>query len=176
MTRTQMLFGGMAALLLIIVVLGVIAGASAWKMLCPAALIALGGAVIARHVIAPQEGPWDFKLIGDVRLAGPSLAESREIWVGIGDIRLDLSETDLPDGEIVYQLIGLIGDVEMRVPGGVGLIVDSSGLITDAKIFEEKHGGIFAPIHYVTPDYESAASRVRLDAAHLIGDLKVKRA
>ena len=174
MSRTQMLFGLIAILLIGVIVLGMAAGGSLWKLACPAMLIALGGAVLARYFMAPQEGPWDFKFLGDFRLKGKELAGDRELWVGIGDIRLDLSDTELPAGETSYRILGLIGDVEVRLPPGVGLSVDASGLINEIKIFDEKQGGILAPVHYTTDGFESAERKVRLDAAHLIGDLKVK--
>jgi hypothetical protein len=174
MSRVQLLFGLLCILLGVVLVVGLMAGGAIWKLFCPAVLIALGGAVIARYLIGPREAPWDFKLIGDMRLTGDSLARDREVWMGIGDIHFDLRDTDLPPGETTYQLLGLIGDIELRVPQDVGLLVDASGFITDVKILGEKYGGILAPTHYTTPNYDSAERRVRLDAAHFIGDLKVK--
>jgi hypothetical protein len=169
-----MLFGLIAVVLVSVIVLGMAAGGSLWKLACPAALMALGGAVLVRYFMAPQEGPWDFKFLGDVRLKGKELAGDREVWVGIGDIRLDLRDTELPAGETNYRILGLIGDIEVRLPPGVGLSVDASGLINDIKILDEKHGGILAPVHFATADFESAERKVRLDMAHFIGDLKVK--
>ena len=176
MSRTQMLVGLMTFVLLGVIVLGLAAGGSLWKLACPAALIALGGAVVVRYFLAPQEGPWDFKFLGDVRLKGNELAGDRELWVGIGDIRLDLRDTELPAGETSYHILGLIGDVELRLPPGVGLSVDASGLINDIKILDAKRGGILAPVHYTTDDFTSAERKIRLDMAHLIGDLKVRPA
>jgi len=176
MSRTQLLFVLMTFLLIGIIVLGMAAGGTVWKLACPAILIALGAVVLVRYFLAPEEGPWEFKLLGDVHLSGSALASDREIWLGIGNIRLDLGDSELPPGETNYRLLGLVGDIEVRVPPDIGLSLDASGLINEIKIFNEKLGGILAPVHYTTDNFESTERRVRIDAAHLVGDLKVRRA
>ncbi len=93
----------------------------------------------------------------------------------IGDIRLDLSQVHLEDGETPFELNALIGDITVLVPADLAVSVAAEVTVGDIRIFRQSADGIGRRLVYESPGYDSATRKVRIMAHLLIGDITVRQ-
>jgi lia operon protein LiaF len=155
--------------------IGALTGFNFWGLLCPAALILIGVALIVQTRRIRPDTDFSVKVIGDIRRRSGEPLENQEIWVGIADIDFSPAEADIPLGETRFRLIGFVGDIDLRIPDGVGLSIASLAFLTEAKILGEKTSNFVAPFEYTTPGYAEAERRIRLEITFFVADLTVRR-
>ncbi len=93
----------------------------------------------------------------------------------IGDLRLDLSQVHLEDGETPFELNALIGDITVLVPTDLAVSVVAEVTVGDIRIFRQTADGIGRRLTYETPGYDAAPRKVRIMAHLLIGDITVQQ-
>lgn len=93
----------------------------------------------------------------------------------IGDLRLDLSQEHIPDGETPYDLSALIGDITVLVPQDLAVSVDAEVMIGDLNVFGQRQEGIGRHLHFESPGYADATRKVRILAHLMIGDVTVQQ-
>jgi lia operon protein LiaF len=149
-------------------------GFNVWGLICPAALILIGVALIVRtRRVDPKTG-FSVKVIGDIRRRDGEMLKNQEIWVGIADVDFFPAEADIPTGETRLRLLGFVGDIDLRMPEGVGLSIASLAFLTDAKILGDKTSNFVTPFEYTSPGYAESERRIRLEASFFVADLKVR--
>jgi len=159
----------------LLILLSALLHVSLFSIICPLFLIALGAGLIIRLGRSEAGAVFRVTPIGDMRLRRGVPIADHEIWVGVADIDLDLAPDDLRPGETVFRIYGFVGDLDLRVPEGVGVSIWSLAFVTDAKVFGEQQTSILSPISFSTDGYAEAESKVRLEALAFVTDLKVRR-
>ena len=149
---------------------------SIWSFFWPLAIIALGVWMILRPRGVGARGRVWQRLLGDVRRRGDWQVADEEFWHLIGDIRLDMTEAQIPEGETMIRIYGLVGSLRLVVPEGVGVSVFSTAFVTDARVFGQKTDNVLSPYKYQSEDYSTAGRRIRIESSRFITDLRVKRA
>jgi predicted membrane protein len=171
--RGQVILGSALLLLGIFALVGVVFQID-WGLLCwPALLILLGVWLLFRPQF--ETAGTHILLLGDVRRNGIWQVTKETYWIGIGDVRLDFSQAEVPVGETVIQINGLIGALRVTAPPGFALAISASGLIINSTIFENHADHFLTPVEECTPGYETAERRVRLDSVRFINDLKIRQ-
>ena len=150
-------------------------GFNVWGLICPAALILIGVALIVRTRRVDSDTDFSVKLIGDIRRRDGETLRNQEIWVGIADVDFFPAEADIPTGETRLRLLGFVGDLDLRIPEGVELSVASLAFVTEAKILGDKTSNIVTPFEYASPGYAGAERKIRLEATFFVADIKVRR-
>lgn len=92
----------------------------------------------------------------------------------IGDVRLDLSQTALPEGETPFDLACMVGDITVLVPDGLAVAVEADTMVGDIRVFQEQLDGIGRHLRYETQGYAEAPVRVRIAAQAMVGDITVR--
>lgn len=169
----------LGALILIwggVLLIGVVFDINTGALCFPIALIGLGVFILLRpRFIAPGTNV-EMHLFGDVRRRGTWKVVGEEFWTGLGNVRLDLSEADIPPGETRYHALGFIGDVKLTVPEDVGVSIASVALLTEAKVLDWKRQSFFMPVHYATENYEIAERKIHVEVNYFISNIKVRSA
>jgi lia operon protein LiaF len=150
-------------------------GFNVWGLICPAGLILIGVALILQTRRVDSETDFSVKVIGDIRRRDGEMLKNQEIWVGIADVDFFPAEADIPTGETRLRLLGFVGDIDLRIPEGVGISVASLAFVTDAKIFGDKTSNIVTPFEYTSPGYAEADRRVKLETTFFVADLTIRR-
>ena len=111
--------------------------------------------------------------IGDREYAVTSVEDLRsEYRLGIGSMRLDLGELQLPEGERVVEARVDIGDLEVIVPSGVALQVHGTAEVGEVEIL-----GLAEEGRNVENDLSESGRRVLVLDAHVgAGAVRVARA
>lgn len=144
-------------------------------MVCwPSVLILLGVWIIARPYLISRNTALGLSLFGPVHRKGPWQVTDQEIWLFVGDVRLDLTQAEIPPRESVIRVFSFVSDVRMVVPEGVGVSISSTAFVTDARLLGQRREG-FLETRLVSEGYEAAERRVRLETICFVADLKVAR-
>jgi lia operon protein LiaF len=154
--------------------LSALTGFNVWGLICPAALILIGVALIVRTRRVDSDTDFSVKVIGDIRRLDGEKLKDQEIWVGIADVDFFPAEADIPAGETRLRLLGFVGDIDLRIPQDVGLSIASLAFVTEAKILGDKTSNIVTPFEYASPGYAEAERRIRLEATFFVADITVR--
>lgn len=146
-----------------------------WMVCWPSLLIALGLLLLLRPQLVGSDPDASQRLLGDIRRRGPWDISDGEFWLGIGDVSLDLTETEIPLGETTFRVWGFVTDAEFVVPDDVGVAVSSQAFVSGAKFLGMKRDAILMPLRLVSDDYEAAERRIAIETRFFVGDIKVDR-
>lgn len=105
---------------------------------------------------------------GDSRLElGRLNLQSLAVRLGAGDLHLDLRGTPAKSYSVKVQAGA--GDTTIQLPAGVGVSVNTTGLIGDTNVSGlEKRDG-----RWINPRAQGSAVVVDVDVQHAVGDLKI---
>lgn len=146
-------------------------GAFCWPLL----LILIGVWWIVRPQMVGSDRVVTLRFFGDVDRDGAWTVRNEEFWTIFGDIDLDLTRADLPPGETQFRFYSLLGDFDLRVPAGVGVAVLASGIANDVTLGDRSQSGFLGDIQMMSPGYEQAERKIRLNCLIVFGDIEVKQ-
>jgi len=146
-----------------------------WAICCPVVLIAVGLGLVFRPSLSGIGGRSEMLLIGDYRRQGAWQVSNTEFWLGVGDIDLDMTQADLPEGETRLRVNCFVGDVKLRLPQDAAVAVEAGGFVVEVELGGKKIENIFTPVEIVSEGYAQAARRLRIEMTGFVVDLKVKQ-
>ncbi|KIL50756.1 hypothetical protein KP77_13760 [Jeotgalibacillus alimentarius] len=95
---------------------------------------------------------------------------------GIGDVRIDLSHTVLPEKEVMISLRNVAGKITILVPYELELSVQHSALAGEAVILQHQSKRLWNEnIIYQSEGYSEAQQKCTIFSSVWIGDLEVRR-
>ncbi|MBL0389310.1 cell wall-active antibiotics response protein [Tumebacillus sp. ITR2] len=180
--------------------LGYLGNASWSNLLIPGALIVFGFLLLfsrsgkkpvktsIRYADQPVEGVYEAVVplqpiqtdnvikttAGELKLGGPNWKlESTRIQQRAGSIRLDLRETFIPEGETVLDIDCKAGDVNIFLPDGLEVLVESRVKLGNNRVMNQQAPN--GTSVYKTPGYDEAERKVRLHILVKFGDIHVSR-
>ena len=176
--RGQLTWGVVIILVGVLFLVGNLLDVDTWGIFWPSLLILLGVLLFLR----PRWG-WDgrtggkarYRILGDIRRNGVWRVKDEELWVGIGEVELDMMNAEIPPGETHIHVWGFIGDVELFIPQDVGVSLSASAFVVDARVLGRKREGVLTPVNIKSENYEMAERKVRLETTHFVGEVKVKQ-
>ena len=172
--RGQVVLGAFLVFIGLLVLFGNVLGVNLWRLFWPLLLIALGAWFILRPRMLEEGTAVTQRLIGDVKRAGELRLQDEEIFLLIGDVKLDLREAIWPEGETRLRVLGFVGDIELRVPENVGVALASTAFVSSVRWADRKEEGIFLPLQLQSEGYELARQRLRVEVIHFVADVKVR--
>lgn len=173
--KQQVFIGAVIVLIGVMFLIGNIFDVDVGLLCWPVALIAAGILLLMRPQLLDPDTPGQLRLLGDVHRRGEWQVTDEEIWVGIGNVRLDMTDADVPVGETLIRIFSFVGDVRVSVPEGVGVSVSSMAFVTDVRGLGRKGDYIMTPFELSSDDYESAERRVRLETLAFVRNLRVRQ-
>jgi lia operon protein LiaF len=173
--RSEFLIGATLLILGILWLGGNILGVDVWTLCIPAGLILLGTWLLVRPRILKDSGGFQFRIFGDIHRSGNWTLENEEIWIGIGDVDLNLTQAHIPAGETTVRVIRFIGDVDLLAPPDVGISIASYSFLTSSKIMKRKRDSFVIPFEYQSEGYPSAERKLHLAVFGFINEIKVRQ-
>jgi predicted membrane protein len=173
---------GQVVLAMVIILVGVVLlignvfDVDVWALCWPVALILLGLWVLLRPRMIGADTIARQKLLGNIRRRGEWQVMEEEFWIGIGDVKLDMTEAEIPAGETQLRIWNFVGDVRLTVPPEVGVSVSSSAFIADVRVLGRKRDSFLAPVRITSENYETAERKIKLETTSFIADVRVWRA
>jgi phage shock protein PspC (stress-responsive transcriptional regulator) len=183
---------GLLILCFVVLIAGAIAAATGPDWLIPALVIVAGAAIAAGAYLKPVR--WLILpavtlalAAGTVAAAGIDLdggvgereyrpgssVDLRDHYeLGIGELVVDLRETDLPGGDVPLNLDVGIGEARLIVPDDVCVATHAEVGMGNVSVFGLDHGGVDVDFED-TPDAEPATTRLLLEADVGVGEVRV---
>jgi lia operon protein LiaF len=158
----------------LLLLIGTVFRVNVWAFCWPVGLIAVGAWLLVRPSMVGPDTLVSQKVLGDIRRVGAWDVVDEEIWLGVGDLRLDLTEATVPTGETQLRVFGLVGDVDLIVPQGMGVSVSSWAFLTDGKVFGKNEQSFVAPLEAASDGYETAECRVQVETYFFVNDLTIQ--
>jgi len=172
----QLLLGLAIILIGVALLVGNVLDVDVWKLFWPALIILVGLALLFRPRLVGSRAATSQVLIGDIRRYGQWQVTHQDFWIGVGDVKLDMTQAEIPPGETRINVSGFVADVKLTVPEGVGVAVSSSGFWAETRLFGQKREALLTPVHLVSEGYETAERKIRLETSSFVADVKVRRA
>ncbi len=90
-----------------------------------------------------------------------------------GDSVIDLSGSELVDGESLLRIDGVFGDVHLLAPKNCGILVTAKTVFGDVKVMGERKTGFAQEIIQKSPDYDTSPKKLKLYMNLVFGDVMV---
>jgi predicted membrane protein len=174
--RGQLSLGIFLVVLGLIFLLGTVFDINLWPYCWSVGFIALGVWLVMRPRLAGPGVSTEVSLIGDLRRRGNWAVRNEEIWHGIGDMELDLTQAAVPEGESVIRIYSFVGDLKVYIPSTVGVKVRTTGFFVDADMLDEKIQTFLSPAEVTSPNYAMSDRRVRIDMTGFVAEVKARQA
>jgi lia operon protein LiaF len=175
MNKGTLIFGLGLIVLGLLVLVGNVTGIQTWAICWPSALILVGLWMVLRPQMIDSDVALQQKILGDFKRRGEWQVRNEEIWLGVGDIELDMTQADIPTGETKVSLFGFVNGIEVILPETVGALVRSTALMTHGEVLGREEDRFVGTLEVRTEDYEAAERKVHIEAVYFVADLKVRR-
>jgi predicted membrane protein len=172
--RSQLIIGGVLILFGVMALFNTVFGIDAWAIFWPSILIIIGIWIIVRPRYLGSGVELEQAFFGTIRRDSTWQVSDLETWIGIGDIKLNLSQASFPSGDTEIQVYGFIGDVLLKIPADVGVSVSTTAFISDVTTPEQKMDRIISPLHMESSNFQDAEKRVLLEVTAFIANAKVR--
>jgi lia operon protein LiaF len=173
--RGQLVLGIGLVLLGIIFLLSTVFHINLWPLCWSVGLILLGVWLVLRPRLAGPNSGTEVSLLGDMRRRGIWTVRNEELWLGVGDVDLDLTEAIIPPGETTLRFFTFVSDIDIYVPKTAGVSIHAMGFVTDADLLGRDYETFFAPVEVASEGYATAECRVRIELTGFVANLKVRR-
>ena len=108
----------------------------------------------------------------DLRVTSPSFKGGSASTV-FGKVKVDCREGGLADGEQRLVASSVSGRVTVLLPPGVAALVTATAVVGGTSVFDKSQKGVAATLIHETPDFASAAKRMRVEASVVFGEVVV---
>lgn len=88
-----------------------------------------------------------------------------------GDVKVNLSQTQLDNSENFFNISTIFGDVDVLVKKELDFHIDGSCVFGDIIALGKKHDGLFQSTSNQTAGYANATSKLRLNISTIFGDI-----
>jgi hypothetical protein len=174
----QLLLGGFFVLLGLILLVdalfpGLIRGSVFWPLL----IMFLGVWLLWRALTVRPGEEHLGRILGDVRLGRKGawdFSKDLDIQGIIGDVKIDLRQAQIPEGERRVLLGYLVGGVDVWVPQDLAISATGRVLVGGLKMLDRKDEGVFLERTIKSPNYDVATRRVYIEASLLIGNIRIR--
>lgn len=138
-------------------------------------IILVGVWLLWRRRPGPAAGRDTFA--GSVRMGGPGWkVETSRHSITFGEMRLDLTQSDIPAGEHRLDLDAFMGSVVVTVPKDVGVSATGHAFLGAVNLLGQRADGIDRSLSVTSPGYAEAAKKLIIDVSTFAGDVRVQYA
>jgi predicted membrane protein len=142
-----------------------------WLVCFPVFLIVAGLWQLIRPSLAINGKPITIRLLGDINRYGSWNVINQEIWVFVGDVKLDFTRAEIPPGQTTIRIYGFVGDVDLLTSEDVGVSISANGFVIDAKLWGIKQEKILSGVHRANSVYNTVERRLNLETYFFVMDL-----
>lgn len=171
-SRGIMLIGIFLIVMGILALISNLTGINFSSFCFPTSLILLGVLVLLRPRMVKAGTRVDCMLLGEYKRSGLWAVEPAEIWSGIGEVKLDFTQAEIPTGETTVRIYHFVGDVVLRPGAAMGLMLSANGMLNTVKWMGARQDNFLNALQLSTPNYDQAERKVKVDVTNFVGDIK----
>ncbi len=174
--RGRLFGGGLLIIIGVLALVGAILHINFWELCWPAGLISLGLLLLIHPRWIMPGSAMRFFPVGDITRVGQWQVQPETFSTFVSDIELDFTTAVIPAGETSFQADGFVIGCKVILPDGIGIRVSSNAFTTDVKFLGQKTEAFMTTYTKISPDYDSAATKIDLVLNGFVIDLTVDRA
>lgn len=172
----RVFFGILIILIGLMFLMGNVFDVDVGALCFPFGLILFGIWILLRPRLVGPDTQLRLRVFGPICRDGAWQVADEELWLFVGDVRLDMTQAQIPLDETCLRVCGFVGDIRLLVPEGVGVSVSSTAFITDAQVLGRRRDGLLVSAHLTSDDYETAERKVHLETFFFVANIRVRRA
>jgi len=148
-------------------------GLNLGSYLGPIILIIAGAWVLWHTGHAATPRPLTFHPFGTVLREGLWVVRDEQLAVLFGDISLDLTAARLPEGAVTLSCIGLVGDIDLRVPSTVGVRLSANALLGSIHFGGQRQRLLAQTVMLASPELGQAKQVVDLQTSFVLAHIHI---
>ena len=149
-----------------------ITGIDIWKFIFPLLLVLLGLFMIFKPKINSQSKDSTIRFLGEIYKDGQWNVQSQEIWLFIGDVKLDFRNALVPEGVSEIHIFGFVQDLKIFEATNVGISLHTNAFISDNRIFDQKKEAIFSNFTYKNSIYDQSVKKIDIHSWAFISETR----
>lgn len=162
-----LIFIGVAA------ILNQITGFNLWSYLFPVLLILFGLFMILKPKLNSRSGEPTILLIGEINRSGDWNLHSEEVWMFVGDIKLDFRNAIIPDGVTELHIFGFVQDIRIFKPSTAALAYKSNAFISDNRIENQKEERFLNSFEFIDQNYEASPKKIKIITWGFVHEVRI---
>jgi predicted membrane protein len=174
--RRHFVLGGILILIGVFVLLENLLDISLWAYCLPIGMILLGAWLLYRPRMVASGTEVTLHPLGDIKRSGTWDATNEEIWMFVGNTKLDFTEADLAFGETKYDIFCFVGDIDLVFPQDVGYQIASTAFLNSSKVQGKKEDVFLSTYRQSSEGYSEAERKVQVEILSFVSDLDIKLA
>ena len=112
---------------------------------------------------------------GTVRVGGPGWQmQSGRHSVVFGELKLDLAQVTIPDGEHRLEFDAFMGSIAVTVPKEVGVSASGHAFLGAVSLLGQRADGIDRTLEVTSPGYAEAPKKLVIHAGVFAGDVRIQ--
>ena len=139
----------------------------------PFVLIAFGLLFLASPNLIPANSNQTVKLIGEYRQNYLSDQMHNTIYMGVGDVDLDFSHMDLPEGDTVVKIFCFAAGIRLKFKQDTAYKIKSNAFVSEVRAVDCKQEFIVAPCEYKSKPYSDSKRRIKVEILSFISDISI---
>lgn len=173
--RGQLYIGGLLILFGVVFLFGTVLNINIWDFFWPLLLVLLGVWMLLRPRMVGADTAIQYRLLIDGNRHGAWQVRNEELWQFIGDLNLDMSAANIPNGKTKIRFVGFVNDVDLIIPHDVGVSVSSTAFVTDSNILGKNQDTVMFPFHMTSSNYQTAERKIDIEMTSFVSAIKVRQ-
>jgi predicted membrane protein len=139
----------------------------------PFVLIAFGLLFLVSPNLIPANSNQTVKFIGEYRPNYLSDHMHDTIYMGIGDVDLDFSHMDLPEGDTVVRIICFAAGIRLKFNQNTAYKINSNAFVSEVHAADCKEEFVVSPCEYKSKPYSSCDRRIKVEILSFVSDISI---
>jgi predicted membrane protein len=139
----------------------------------PYALIGFGFLFLISPNLLSANTNQTVQFIGEYRQNYLNADMDKTIYMGIGDVDLDFSHIDLPQGDTVLKIVCLAAGIRLKFGANTAFKINSNAFVSEVRAVDCKQEYIVAPCEYKSKPYSSSDRRIKIEILSFISDISI---
>lgn len=143
-----------------------------WKVFWPAVLVLIGWSFLRE---TKGSGGFHWAVMSGINLKNKGWkAADGNFLAFMGGVEMDLTVADIPEQEIVLNLVAVMGGIDVRVPAGIEVECTGTAILGGVKFLQGEAGGVIATRKVLYLGEPGSKKRVVIKGLAVMGGIEVK--
>ena len=148
-------------------------GENLLMVLLPYVLIGFGFLFLVSPNLIPANANQNVQFIGEYRQNYLDAQLDKTIYMGVGDVDLDFTHIDLPQGDTVLKIVCFAAGIRLKFGTDTAYKINSNAFVSEVRAIDCKQEFIVAPCEYKSGHYPSSDRRIKIEILSFISDISI---
>jgi predicted membrane protein len=171
--KTAILIGSALIILGAFSIIDILFSINLWSLIFPFILIGLGLLILFRPNTLPEGSNFIFRFINETDKSHPWTVEPAEYWSFVCNMKMNLSQAIIPEGETFINMYSFVNDLDIILPTDAGLKLKARGFVHDTKVKGQNTDHLLAAFEFETPDYKNQPRKIYIQSLSFVSEVEI---